>query len=101
MTVVYCDFCAAKIPEDGGDPVTLGNPESIPDARKDACEDCFGKLWKLVKTHPGTPIPSLQDQLINQELLEACKQALGAFEQKWAINWDDLKRAIDKAEGRS
>ena len=34
------------------------------------------------------------------ELLEACKAALGAFEHNHAINWDDLARAIDKAEGR-
>ena len=33
------------------------------------------------------------------ELLAACKQALGAFEHNWAINWDDLREAIKKAEG--
>lgn len=33
------------------------------------------------------------------ELLEACKMALGAFEHNWAIDWDLLQRAIDKAEG--
>jgi hypothetical protein len=31
--------------------------------------------------------------------LEACKAALGAFEHNNAINWDDLRRAIEKAEG--
>lgn len=31
-------------------------------------------------------------------LLEACKLALNAFEKAWAINWDDLARAIAKAE---
>jgi len=35
------------------------------------------------------------------DLLAACKAALGAFERADAINWDDLQRAIDKAEGRS
>jgi hypothetical protein len=35
---------------------------------------------------------------INEELLAACKQALGALEENWAINWDDLRRAIDRAE---
>ncbi len=34
------------------------------------------------------------------ELLEQCKLALNAFEKNWAINWDDLRRAIAKAEGR-
>ena len=33
------------------------------------------------------------------ELLKACEQALGAFEHNWAINWDDLARAIAKAKG--
>lgn len=33
------------------------------------------------------------------ELLAACKLALAAFEQRAAINWDDLARAIAKAEG--
>lgn len=33
------------------------------------------------------------------DLLAACKQALGAFEHNWAIDWGDLERAIAKAEG--
>jgi len=35
------------------------------------------------------------------DLLAACKAALGAFEHNWAINWDDLALAIDKAEGKA
>ncbi len=34
-----------------------------------------------------------------KDLLAGCKAALGAFESNHAINWDDLRRAIDKAEG--
>lgn len=34
------------------------------------------------------------------ELLDGCKAALAAFERGDAINWDDLHRAIEKAEGR-
>ena len=33
------------------------------------------------------------------DLLAACEMALHAFEDNWAINWDDLRRAIDKAKG--
>jgi hypothetical protein len=32
------------------------------------------------------------------DLLAACKAALGAFERNDAINWDDLRMAIEKAE---
>lgn len=35
---------------------------------------------------------------INEKLLAACKQALGAFEENWAINWNDLSEAIKEAE---
>lgn len=35
------------------------------------------------------------------ELLAACKLALGAFERNDCIDWNDLERAINKAEGRS
>lgn len=34
----------------------------------------------------------------SEDLLEACKLALYAFEKNSAINWEVLKRAIDKAE---
>jgi hypothetical protein len=34
------------------------------------------------------------------ELLAACRAALGAFERNDAIDWDDLRKAIEKAEGR-
>ena len=37
---------------------------------------------------------------INQDLLKACKLALNAFEKNWAIDWDDLEKAIAKAEAR-
>lgn len=33
------------------------------------------------------------------DLLAACKLALGAFEQAWSIDWNELSRAIAKAEG--
>lgn len=33
------------------------------------------------------------------DLLEACEMSLHAFEDNWAINWDDLRRAIAKARG--
>lgn len=32
------------------------------------------------------------------ELLDGCKAALAAFERNDAINWDDLRRAIEKAQ---
>ncbi len=35
------------------------------------------------------------------DLLAGCKAALGAFEKNHCINWDDLARAIKKAEGKS
>lgn len=35
------------------------------------------------------------------DLLAACKAALGAFEFNHCINWDDLRRAIEKAEGNA
>jgi hypothetical protein len=34
-------------------------------------------------------------------LLQACKAALGAFEHNNAIDWNDLVRAIEKAEGKA
>ena len=34
------------------------------------------------------------------DLLAACKLALSAFEHQRAIDWDDLYRAIAKAEGK-
>lgn len=36
--------------------------------------------------------------LAANDLLAACKLALGAFENNNAINWDILRRAIEKAE---
>ena len=33
------------------------------------------------------------------DLLEACKLALNAFEKNHCIDWNDLSRAIAKAEG--
>jgi hypothetical protein len=33
------------------------------------------------------------------DLLEACKLALAAFENNWAIDWNVLERAINRAEG--
>ena len=33
------------------------------------------------------------------DLLEACEAALHAFEDNWAINWEDLSVAIAKARG--
>lgn len=35
------------------------------------------------------------------DLLAGCKAALGAFERNDAINWDDLRLAIEKAEGKA
>ncbi len=49
MTTVNCDFCGDKIPEGEGDPVTLADVESIPEARKDACSTCTAILWAAVK----------------------------------------------------
>jgi len=34
------------------------------------------------------------------ELLAACKLALKAFEENWCIDWEEIRRAIAKAEGR-
>lgn len=34
------------------------------------------------------------------DLLSCCKAALGAFERNDAIDWSDLQKAIEKAEGR-
>jgi hypothetical protein len=34
------------------------------------------------------------------DLLQACKDALGAFENNNCIDWNDLTRAIAKAEGK-
>jgi len=34
------------------------------------------------------------------DLLEACKLALNAFENNWVIDWDQLRDAIEKAEGQ-
>lgn len=36
---------------------------------------------------------------VQSELLEACKIALGAFENNNAIDWNILQDAISKAEG--
>lgn len=33
------------------------------------------------------------------ELLRCCQLALDAFEKNWAIDWDDLRQAINKARG--
>ena len=35
------------------------------------------------------------------DLLAACELALHAFENNWAINWDDLSSAIAKAHGEA
>ncbi len=34
------------------------------------------------------------------DLLAGCKAALGAFERNDAIDWDDLRKAIELAEGK-
>lgn len=39
-------------------------------------------------------------QYAAEELYDACKAALGAFENNNAINWDNIARAISKADGR-
>lgn len=45
---------------------------------------------------------ALADQnVVHDALLAACKAALGAFEHRHAIDWDDLQRAIDLAEGKA
>lgn len=40
--------------------------------------------------------PATRDQ--RDRLLEACKLALHAFEDNWAINWGELEAAIAAAE---
>lgn len=35
------------------------------------------------------------------ELYAACSMALHAFQDGWAINWDDLRRALAKAMGET
>ncbi len=72
MTRTYCDFCSKLLDEDDpGDPVVLGDPESITDARKDACAKCFEKISALVihvvnrsasRSQPKTIIPASQDE---------------------------------------
>ncbi len=49
MTIRYCDFCGEVIQEGTGDPITLADVESIPEARKDACEACSSILWKFTR----------------------------------------------------
>lgn len=34
------------------------------------------------------------------DLLEGCKAALGAFERHDAIDWDSLRKTIERAEGK-
>jgi hypothetical protein len=49
VSIVYCDFCGDVIPPESGDRVHLGEPESYPGRRLDACSKCFSALWDLVK----------------------------------------------------
>jgi hypothetical protein len=49
MTIRYCDFCGDTIPEGLGDPVTLADVESLPEAAKDACEPCVAILWDFTR----------------------------------------------------
>ena len=53
---------------------------------KDYVEELFEANSKLIAASP--------------DLLAGCKAALGAFERNEAINWDELRLAIEKAEGK-
>ena len=56
---------------------------------------------RLIAAAPETAEERNRLREINADLLEACKLALNAFENNWAIDWDILKKAIAKAEGGS
>lgn len=49
----------------------------------------------------GAEGPDARLLIAAPDLLAACKAALGAFEHNNAIDWNDLERAIAKAEGNS
>ncbi len=69
--------------------VVLPDPGSFP-------EDIICEVWG--QEHDDAANASLIAAA--PELLECCKLALNAFERNDAINWDDLRRAIEKAEGK-
>jgi hypothetical protein len=49
MTIRYCDFCGGTIPEGTGDPITLADIESMPEAQLDGCDACVQVLWQIVR----------------------------------------------------
>jgi hypothetical protein len=52
------------------------------------------------RIHPGEYLANVSLIAAAPDLLAGCKAALGAFERNDAINWNDLRKAIEKAEGR-
>ena len=48
----------------------------------------------------NTPLGYFVPTSTFDKLLAGCKQALGAFEHNWAIDWGELEQAIAQAEGR-
>jgi len=59
--------------------------------------------WKFIKGKDGIEnTRSIRTpnkvEAINEKLLAACKLALNAFENNWAIDWNELAEAIKEAE---
>jgi hypothetical protein len=75
----------------------------IPDATGTVCFVCGG--WPSESEHISVPrcLNEADARLIAAapDLLAACKAALWAFERNDCIDWDDLSRAIRKAEGEA
>lgn len=74
-----------------------------PEADPGYIDACLESDWGGIVYHSASwPVHGPDARLIAAapDLLAACKAALGAFEHNHAIDWDDLVRAIAKAEGR-
>jgi hypothetical protein len=82
VTIRYCDFCGDTIPEGLGDPVTLADVESIPEAAKDACEPCTVILWNFTRNKNLRTIASTRTSDHNPQPASIQKEK----------NWQNLVR---------
>lgn len=58
-------------------------------------------LWEVARYRRDVGERIVRAVNSHDDLLAACKRALGAFERNDCIDWSELEAAIAKAEGRS